>query len=119
MPMQRLSSKLVRTHYDARHDYGGHVAHWCPACGELHEFAVDRPFRNGARWSMSGPTDTPTFSPSMNIRIGPYPASSKKAGRIEVCHYFLEAGRIQYLNDCTHELAGHTVDLPDLSDSVA
>lgn len=114
MPMVRLSSKLLRTHYDERHQYGGHLAHWCPACRELHEFAVDRPFHNGARWTHSGGVVSPTFAPSMNIRTGPWPAESKRAGRIDVCHYFLTTGRIQYLPDCTHELAGQTVDLPDL-----
>lgn len=114
MPMSLLSPKLVRTHYDPRSDYGGHIAHWCPACAELHEFAVDRAFRNGARWTFDGKPNAPTFSPSMNIRIGPWPAGSKKAGTVEVCHYFLKRGRLQYLGDCTHRLAGQTVDLPDL-----
>lgn len=118
MPMEQMSAKLVRTHFDDRHDYGGHVAHWCPACGELHEFAVDRPFRNGARWTMTGDAAAPTFSPSMNIRVGPYPASSKKAGATDVCHYFIKAGRIEYLGDCTHDLRGKTVELPDLPQSV-
>lgn len=118
MPMELISPKLVRTHHDARHDYGGHLAHWCPACRQLHDFAVDRPFRNGARWSFDGNADAPSFSPSMNIRIGPYPQAWKKAGQIDVCHYFLRAGRIEYLGDCTHELAGQTVDLPDLPELV-
>jgi hypothetical protein len=26
-----------------------------------------------------------------------------------VCHVFVKAGEIQYLSDCTHELAGKTV----------
>lgn len=118
MPMTLLSSKLVRTHHDQRHDYGGHIAHWCPACRELHEFAVERPFRNGARWLFGGTFEVPTFSPSMNIRIGPYPDASKKAGQIDVCHYFLKEGRIEYLSDCTHGMVGQTIDLPDLPDEV-
>lgn len=118
MPMKLLSKKLVRTHHDSAFAYGGHLAHWCPACKELHEFAVDRAFRNGARWTHTGSFDVPTFAPSMNIRIGPWPAESKRAGQIDVCHYFVKAGRIEYLSDCTHELAGQTVDLPDLPQSV-
>lgn len=31
-----------------------------------------------------------------------------------VCHSFTTEGRIQFLNDCTHELAGQTVNLPDI-----
>jgi hypothetical protein len=29
-----------------------------------------------------------------------------------VCHSFVVDGRIQFLGDCTHHLAGQTVDLP-------
>ena len=31
-----------------------------------------------------------------------------------VCHTFVTDGRIQFLSDCTHALAGQTVDLPDI-----
>lgn len=30
----------------------------------------------------------------------------------KVCHSFVTDGCIQYLGDCTHRLAGQTVDLP-------
>lgn len=116
--MKLLSAKLLKTYFDERHNYGGYHAHWCPACDRLHEFAVDRPFRNGARWSFNGNLDQPTFEPSMNIRIGPWPDHSKKAGQIEVCHYFLRNGQIQYLGDSTHALAGQTIALPDLPQQV-
>lgn len=33
-----------------------------------------------------------------------------------VCHCFIVAGQWQFLGDCTHELAGQTVDLPLLPD---
>ena len=29
-------------------------------------------------------------------------------------HSYVTDGRIQYLSDCTHPLAGQTVDLPDV-----
>ena len=32
----------------------------------------------------------------------------------EVCHYFLKAGVIEYLNDCTHALKGCKISLPAL-----
>ena len=31
----------------------------------------------------------------------------------KVCHTFVTDGRIQYLGDCTHALAGQTVDMID------
>lgn len=33
------------------------------------------------------------------------------------CHSFVTDGRIQFLGDCTHSLAGQTVDLPDWVDT--
>lgn len=96
------------------HTAGG-FAHWCPACKEMHAFAVDAPFRNGARWSFDGNLDAPTFAPSMNIRIGPYLDNDEgKQGQFDVCHYFLRAGKIQFLDDCTHSMRGQTVPLPEL-----
>jgi hypothetical protein len=91
-------------------------AHWCPACNQLHEFAVDQPFRNGARWTYNGNPIAPTFSPSMNIKINTPDMGVSYQPDIDssVCHYFLQGGRIQYLGDCTHAMAGQTVDLPDI-----
>lgn len=83
--------------------------HFCPACNHMHGFAVQTPFRNGARWSFNGDGERPTFSPSMNIAVGPFPD-----GRTKRCHYFLTDGRIQYLGDCTHSMAGQTVECPEI-----
>jgi hypothetical protein len=116
--MLLLSPKICRTHHNKRYTTGGHLAHWCPACKELHEIAVERPFNNGARWTFNGSYELPTFTPSMNIRIGPYPDGSKKAGKMDICHYFLREGQLIYLSDCTHALAGQTIPVPDLPQSV-
>lgn len=97
-----------------------YIAHYCPGCKEMHRFAVDQPQRNGAKWSFDGNVEQPTFNPSMNIRIGPFPArehhSEPPEGGYLVCHYFLHAGILKYLNDCTHELKGQEVPLPDIPD---
>jgi len=101
--MKTLSNKLCTL--------GPTHAHWCPACKELHGFWVDKPNPdNGARWTFDGNLDVPTFNPSMNIRAEFAPED----GGPFVCHYFLKNGVIQYLNDCTHEMAGKEIPLPDL-----
>lgn len=41
-----------------------------------------------------------------SLRNGDYPESR--------CHSFITDGKIQYLSDCFHELAGQTVDLPEI-----
>jgi len=61
-------------------------AHWCPACECMHAFAVDRPFKNGARWTFDGNVNAPTFLPSMNISVGPYENSDVNTP-LERCHY--------------------------------
>lgn len=95
---------------------GWTLAHWCPACNELHDFAVDKPFLNGSRWTFSGTKERPSLTPSMNIRVGPFPAGVKKAGQFEVCHYFLREGQLIYQGDCTHALRGQTIALPTIPD---
>jgi hypothetical protein len=96
----------------------GGYAHWCPACEIMHHFAVDEPQRNGARWTFDGNLESPTFTPSMNITTGRFADPTWKDPDGEdlssVCHYFLRAGRIEFLGDCTHALAGQTIDLPEL-----
>ena len=101
-----LSPKLVRR--EGNYAVPTHE-HWCPACKQMHGYAVEHPFRNGARWSFNGNSEKPSFAPSMNISVGPFPD-----GRVERCHYFLTDGQIRFCGDCTHEMNGQTVDLPDI-----
>lgn len=95
--------------------FGPNWRHWCPACNTVHEIAVDEPFSNGAKWSFDGNELFPTFNPSINKRWGRYadPSCRVKGG---VCHYYLHKGVIQYLSDCTHGMAGQSMDLPHLPD---
>lgn len=30
------------------------------------------------------------------------------------CHSFVRDGKIEFLGDCTHEMAGTTIELPDV-----
>lgn len=96
----------------------GGYSHWCPACESMHHFATDGQQRNGARWSFDGNLEAPSFSPSMHIRTGRFADPSWKdldgQDLSSICHYFLRAGQIEYLGDCTHALKGQTVDLPEL-----
>ena len=87
----------------------GAVLFECPACECLHAITYDRPNGMGSQWSWNGSTDAPTFSPSVLVR-----ANYTSIDRLDdVCHSFVVDGRIQFLSDCTHKLAGQTVELPD------
>lgn len=87
----------------------------CPACtelnlGSIHVFALK--MCNGAPgWVFSGTLESPTFQPSMRAT-----ATEGDTGTVHVCHSFVREGKIQYLNDCTHRMAGTTVDLPDFEE---
>lgn len=62
-------------------------------------------------WTWNGDVDRPTFAPSVLVR---YPWGSDQ--HQVVCHSFVRDGRIEFLGDCTHALAGQTVDLPPVDD---
>ncbi|MGR3463608.1 DUF6527 family protein [Limimaricola sp.] len=99
---------------------GGRVGFMCPGCGTMHQVRVDGEGR--PHWDWNGDADAPTFSPSVLVQGTAWPTDDEHqrimAGEtIELpparCHSFVRDGRIQFLNDCTHALAGRTVDLPD------
>lgn len=83
---------------------GRRVSFQCPGCDDVHQVVVETP--NG--WGFNGDLDLPTFTPSVLCRM-PY------RDNVHICHSFVTDGRIQFLDDCTHDLAGQTVDLPEWS----
>lgn len=90
----------------------GNPAIFCPACGCYHYFPKKvKPEIPG--WTWNGDMDKPTFTPSMVVRVGPFPDSSKYAGQIRVCHSVVSDGKITYLHDCSHNMKGQTVEIPD------
>jgi hypothetical protein len=129
--MSALGSKLRRIE-------GGAVMFRCPGCNENHMIYVEAP-SDGMQhpvWGFNGDGDRPTFTPSVLVRTGhhvpgygdkkscwcTYNAENPDApAKFEcgICHSFVAAGRIQFLPDCTHALAGQTVDLPDFDRGVA
>ena len=99
---------------------GGGLMFWCPGCDGAHMVRVGE--GDGPRWGYNGNPEAPTFTPSILVR-GTRPITDEEHRLImsgtavktepTVCHSFVTAGRIQFLADCTHDLAGFTVDLPD------
>lgn len=76
----------------------------CPGCMQGH--AV--PVLGSRKWEWNGSLDSPTLSPSILCR---WTQGEEHAPR--VCHSFVKNGRIEFLGDCTHALAGQIVDLPE------
>jgi len=80
---------------------------WCLGCDMFHQINSKEAADNiQPQWTFDGNMDNPTFSPSLLVR---YPWKEEKEQR--VCHSFIKDGKWQYLNDCTHELAGQTVEM--------
>ena len=61
------------------------------------------------RWTFNGNFEKPTFSPSMLVQ---YPKENPETGHVRE-HFFVKDGKIQYLSDCHHDMAGKTVDMID------
>lgn len=112
---------------------------WCPGCNSAHR--IQHGAGAGPRWSWNGDAERPTFSPSVLVwwdepkNLGDPEAlqrdidaarARREAGatgddlKVPVvskrCHSFVTDGRIQFLSDCTHGLAGQTVPLPPWPD---
>jgi hypothetical protein len=80
--------------------------YWCAGCGYEHAFSVRE---KGGNHSFNNDLDNPTVSPSL---LQNWPG-------VKVCHSFIKNGQIQYLTDCQHELAGKTIELPDVDAKLA
>jgi len=68
----------------------------CPGCGHSHPF--------DQRWTWNGSMESPTFTPSLLV-FKDFPELR--------CHSFVTDGKIQFLSDCHHSMAGQTVEIPD------
>jgi hypothetical protein len=82
---------------------------FCPGCRcghSIHAKPAKSPY-NGATWDFNGDYDRPTFSPSVLV-------TRDWGHKPLVCHSFVRDGKIQFLSDSQHALAGQTVELPDL-----
>ena len=101
----------------------------CPGCNCDHGVWTEKNDQAHAVWDFNGNMDAPTFSPSILVRWVETPQNLEKDekgnfikgadGRVKgakdmVCHSFITNGMIQFLGDCTHELAGKTVEMIEI-----
>jgi hypothetical protein len=115
-----MKAQLRRWRNDQTGESGELVWFWCAGCASHHAI-------NPKGWTWNGDTERPTFSPSVLVRGSEFTAEGKAMhergeappggqypSRDTVCHSFVREGRIEYLTDSTHALAGQTVPLEDL-----
>jgi hypothetical protein len=102
------------------------VSFWCPGCQETHMVRIAGP----STWTFNNSLDAPTIRPSVLVRTGHfthnppvkgqcycdwserYPDKEPMTWKCVICHSFVTDGKIHFLDDCSHELKGQTVDLP-------
>lgn len=96
-----MADKLreVLNHQDANHRV---YLFWCPGCGRSHPYDVPR-------WNFNGSMDKPSFTPS--LLVNPHEQANR-------CHLYVTDGKIQYLSDCFHGLAGQTVEMSDWNEEM-
>lgn len=112
-------------------DYGQvqhtQLTYWCIGCEAGHTIEVE----DEKAWTWDGNVNKPTFSPSILSmpreklnESGKLLVQSNRGSeltdehRIKTprCHCFVKNGRIEYLSDSEHSLAGQTVDMVPLPD---
>lgn len=103
---------------------------YCPGCKQVHQIISSGEGR--PNWDFNGNKEFPTFRPSLLVRGGHHDPNHKgpecwctyneknkeKPAPFSCnrCHSFITDGKIQFLDDCSHELRGKTVDIPEWKD---
>lgn len=106
-------------------EQNGHAFFDCPGCNQTHSIEI-----NLMGWKWNGSVTKPTLYPSVLVRSGHHAPEWNNTKRCwctywaehpeekpvftcNRCHSFITDGRIQFLADSSHALAGQTVDLPE------
>lgn len=87
--------------FTERSEAGHSHLFFCPGCKMGH--GID-----DRRWTVSGTPEKPTIRASVLVR------TLIEGNPDGVCHSFVTDGKIEFLSDSTHALAGQTVELPEL-----
>jgi hypothetical protein len=80
----------------------GCYEHWCSGCAAPHRLEIGARMPSGQRLGFDGDIYRPSFEPEIVHEDGD-----------RVCRYLLRGGRLHFAADCTHALAGQSVELPD------
>ena len=97
---------IIKGRFNVISESDGILLFRCPGCNNLpHQIRIKQS-PNKCCWGFNNDFDKPTFTPSYLLQwIG---ANDQNC----VCHSFITDGNIQFLNDCTHDLAGQTIEIP-------
>ncbi len=103
-----------------------HISFMCPGCNDNHSVRCNS--SDGKSWIWNNDREKPTLTPSVLVRgtklteLGEkqyelwvesgYSKTDKFDSVETICHSFVTEGKIEFLSDCTHNLRGQTVELP-------
>ena len=94
--------KVNENIYNGQKYHHTQYLYMCPGCGYEHAFGLTT---EGGHHKFNMNLECPTVSPSLLHNFSPD----------RICHSFIESGKIQFLPDCWHSLAGQTIELPEIS----
>ena len=90
----------------------------CPGCKHLHAINDAETFKTNLEkpvWEFNGNFDKPTIRASILVwGLLKNPTTGLYDIETDRCHSFVTDGNIQFLTDCYHELAGKTIELPEI-----
>jgi hypothetical protein len=96
----------------------GYLEWRCPGCEEDHIIptaniigtaSIMNTSGSGAGWFWNGDVNKPTVAPSV-LRCSHPRHEQPDSPR---CHVFIREGKLMFMVDSTHHLAGHTVEIPE------
>ncbi len=87
------------------------ISFWCAGCSTAHYVPTKNGTQSDKGWDWNGSLERPTLSPSVLVH-----EAKEEEGLIHMprCHSYVRDGRIEYLADCGHSLAGQTIDLESM-----
>ncbi len=97
-----MKIKINENYHNGTKFYHTQYFYFCPGCEEEHAFELKS---EGGHHNFNMDLKNPTISPSLVQNFVPG----------KMCHSFIKEGKIQFLNDCWHKLAGQTVELPEIT----
>lgn len=110
----------IKRYATADGGYHGELGFMCPGCGCRHlinDKLTEIPdLPSNHIWTFNGDFDKPTIRDSVLTRsYRKNPDTGKYDIEIDKCHSYITDGKIEFLSDCQHSLAGQTVELPEIT----
>lgn len=102
---------------------GNMVAFYCKGCNQYHSININK---DGTGWEFNENYESPTFTPSIKVTSGHYMTGhnggcwctynksnpdNPSSFKCLICHCYVTNGKIEYLSDCSHDLAGKIVEM--------